>query len=61
MIENRLRLIASELSSFIFENDDLSQYKLEQKAKEYLKSNFDILPCHIDYVIDMAYDIYYKI
>ena len=56
-----LDLIISELSMVIFENDNLSDYKLLDLLREYIIEHFDILPCHIDYVIDKAYEIYERI
>lgn len=56
-----LDLVASELSMVIFENDNISQNKLGEKLREYIENHFKLLPCHIDYVIDKAYEIYEKI
>ena len=55
--------IISEMSMFIFENDELNEISLFETAKDYLLNNWGdkILPCHIDYILDEAYKIYEKI
>lgn len=54
-------LMASELSMIIFENENLSDYELLDLLREYIIEHFKVLPCHIDYIIDKAFEIYNKI
>ena len=56
-----LDLMASELSMIIFENENLNDYALLDLLRAYIVENFNVLPCHIDYIIDKAYEIYEKI
>jgi outer membrane cobalamin receptor len=54
-------LMASKLSMIIFENENLSDYELLDLLREYIVEHFKVvLPCHIDYIIDKAYEIYEK-
>lgn len=55
--------IISEMSIFLFENDELDEISLFETAKDYLLNNWGdkILPCHTDYILDEAYKIYEKI
>lgn len=56
-----LDLIASEISIFIFENEDLTEQELDIKAEKYIKEKWEhILPCQIAYILDKAKEIYYK-
>jgi len=56
-------LIISELSMFIYENDELDSISLFELARAYLidKWGEKILPCNRDYILDEAYKIYEKI
>ena len=58
-----LDLIISEMSMFLFENDELNTISLFETARQYLLNNWGdkIMPCHIDYILDEAYKIYEKI
>ena len=57
-----LDLMASELSMVIFENENLSDYELLDLLREYIVEHFKVvLPYHIDYIINKAYEIYEKI
>lgn len=58
-----LDLMISELSIFINENDDLSARNLYDLAYNYVLDKWGdkILPDHREYIIDKAYEIYYKI
>lgn len=56
-----LDLMASELSMIIFENENLNDYALLDLLRAYIVEHFNVLPCHIDYIIDKAYEIYEKI
>ena len=55
--------IISEMSMFIFENDELDEISLFETAKQYLLDKWGdkILPCNRDYILDEAYKIYEKI
>lgn len=53
-------LMASELSMVIFENENLSDHELLDLLRDYIVEHFHILPCHTQYVIDRAYEIYEK-
>ena len=54
-------LMASELSMVIFENENLSDYELLDLLREYIIEHFKVLPCHFEYIIDKAFEIYNKI
>lgn len=54
-------LMASELSMVIFENENLSDYELLDLLREYIVEHFKVLPCHFEYIIDKAFEIYNKI
>lgn len=54
-------LMASELSMIIFENENLSDYELLDLLREYIIEHFKVLPCHFEYIIDKAFEIYNKI
>lgn len=54
-------LMASELSIVIFENENLSDYELLDLLREYIIEHFKVLPCHFEYIIDKAFEIYNKI
>lgn len=58
-----LDLMASELSTFIYENDELNEISLYELVKDYVNNKWgDILiPNHKGYVIEKAYEIYEKI
>ena len=57
-----LDLIISEVSMFIFENDNLTENELDIKIRDFIDDKWDyLLPCHISYIIDKAYEIYNKI
>ena len=56
-----LDLMASELSMIIFENENLSDYELLDLLREYIIEHFKVLPCHFEYIIDKAFEIYNKI
>ena len=56
-----LDLMASEVSMIIFENENLNDYALLDLLRAYIVEHFNVLPCHIDYIIDKAYEIYEKI
>lgn len=60
---NNLDLVISELSMIIFENDEISSYKLYELLENYIKNKWGkkIMPCNISYVINEAYKIYEKI
>ena len=60
---NNLDLVISELSMIIFENDEISSYKLYELLENYIKNKWGkkIMPCNISYVISEAYKIYEKI
>lgn len=54
-------LMASELSMVIFENEDLSTHELLDLLRAYIVEHFKVLPCHFEYIIDKAFEIYNKI
>lgn len=58
-----LDLMASELSMFIFENDMISARSLYELVYNYVLDKWGdkISPDNRGYVIDRAYEIYYKI
>ena len=55
--------IISEMSMFIFENDELDEISLFETAKQYLLDKWGdkILPFNRYYILNEAYKIYEKI
>lgn len=54
--------IISELSMIIFENDDLSEKELYNLCKHHLYQSkyMSLSPCTHYFLIDQAFQIYYK-